>query len=89
LTYNPSSSAQGRSQGQRGRACRGFNAPRDNNKKVDGPIARRLKEYGRVKAFVVGPWAEMSSDLHALINCISERAAEVRWRGIKSVEGPH
>ena len=23
----------------------------------------------------------MSSDLHSLINCISERAAEVRWRG--------
>ena len=35
-----------------------------------------------MKAFVVGPRAEMSSDLHSLINCISERAAEVRWRGM-------
>ena len=46
------------------------------------PPARKLlktrKEYGRVKAFVVGPRAEMSSDLHSLINCISERAADVR-----------
>ena len=24
----------------------------------------------------------MSSDLHSLINCISERTAEVRWRGM-------
>ena len=38
-------------------------------------MAKRLKEYGRVKASVVGPRAEMSSDLHSLINCISERAA--------------
>ena len=53
----------------------------DRNNPLDGPIARRLKEYGRVKAFVVGPRAEMSKDLHSLINCISERAAEVRWRG--------
>jgi len=53
----------------------------DRNSPLDGPIARRLKEYGRVKAFVVGPRAEMSSDLHSLINCISERAAEVKWRG--------
>ena len=47
----------------------------DRNSPLDGPIARRLKEYERVKAFVVGPRAEMSSDLHSLINCISERAA--------------
>ena len=32
-----------------------------------------------MKAFVVGPRAEMSSDLHSLINCISERAAEVEF----------
>ena len=50
----------------------------DRNNSLGGPIARRLKEYGRVKAFVVGPRAEMSSDLHSFINCISERAAEVR-----------
>ena len=35
-----------------------------------------------MKAFVVGPRTEMSSDLLSLINCISERAAEVRWRGM-------
>ena len=29
----------------------------DRNCPLDGPIARRLKEYGRVKAFVVGPRA--------------------------------
>jgi len=39
-----------------------------------------------VKAFVVGPWADMSSDLHSLINCISERAADVRWRGMLATD---
>ena len=58
----------------------------DRNNPLDGPIARRLKEYGRVKAFVVGPRADMSSDLHSLINCISERAAEVRWRGMLAID---
>jgi len=28
----------------------------------------------------------MSSDLHSLINCISERAAEVRWRGMLAID---
>ena len=28
----------------------------------------------------------MSSDLHSLINCISERAAEVRWRGVLATD---
>ena len=37
-------------------------------------------------AFVVGPRAEMSSDLYSLINCISERAAEVRWRGVLATD---
>jgi len=58
----------------------------DRDNPLDGPIARRLKEYARVKAFVVGPRAEMSSDLHSLINCISERAAEVRWRGMLATD---
>ena len=61
----------------------------DRNSPLDGPIARRIKEYGRVKAFVVGPRAEMSSDLHSLINCISERAAEVRWRGMLAIDVIH
>jgi len=52
----------------------------------NNPIARRLKEYGRVKAFVVGPRTEISNDLHSLINCISERAAEVRWRGMLATD---
>ena len=42
-----------------------------------------------MKAFVVGPRAEMSSDLHSLINCISERAAEVRWRGMLAIDVIH
>ena len=50
------------------------------------PIARRLKEYGSVKALVVGPRAQMSSDLHSLVNCISDRAAEVRWRGMLATD---
>ena len=34
----------------------------DRNSPLDGgPIARRLKEYWRVKAFVVGPRAEMGA----------------------------
>ena len=37
-------------------------------------------------AFVVGPRAEMSSDLYSLINCISERAAEVKWRGMNATD---
>ena len=49
----------------------------DRNSPQDGPVTRRLKEYGRVKAFVVGMRAEMSSDLHTLIDSISDRAAEV------------
>jgi len=61
----------------------------DRNSPLDGPIARRLKEYGRVKAFVVDPRAEMSSDVHSLINCISERAAEVRWRGMLATDVIH
>jgi len=44
------------------------------------------KKIGRVKAFVVGPRAEMPSDLHSLINCISERVAEVRWRGMLATD---
>jgi len=39
-----------------------------------------------VTAFVVSPRAKMSSDLHSLINCISERAAEVRWRGVLATD---
>ena len=34
----------------------------------------------------LGPRVEMSSDLHSLINCISERAAEVRWRGMLATD---
>jgi len=61
----------------------------DRNSPLDGPIARRLKEYRRVKAFVVGPRAEMSRDLHSRINCISERAAEARWRGMLATDVIH
>ena len=39
-----------------------------------------------MKAFVVGPRAEMSSYLHSLFNCISERTAEVRWRGMLATD---
>ena len=39
-----------------------------------------------MKAFVVGPRTEISNDLHSLINCISERAAEVRWRGMLATD---
>ena len=46
----------------------------------------RLNEFGGVKAFVVGPRAEMSSDLHTLIDSISDRAAEVKWRGVLATD---
>ena len=42
--------------------------------------------YGRVKAFVVGPRAEMSSDLRTLIDSVSDRAAEAKWRGVLATD---
>ena len=39
-----------------------------------------------MEAFVVGPRAEMSSDLHTLIDSISDRAAEIKWRGMLATD---
>ena len=56
------------------------------NSPLDDPVTRRLNEYGRATAFVVGPRAEMSSDVQTLIDGISDRAAEVKWRGVLATD---
>ena len=48
-----------------------------SNSPLDGPVTRRLKENGRAKAFVVGPRADMSSDLHTLNDSISDIRGQV------------
>ena len=48
-----------------------------------GPLVRRLESYGRVQGLVVGPWADCSKDLHALVKVMGETkvAAKARERG--------
>ena len=48
-----------------------------------GPLVRRLLSYGELQKLVVGPWAECSKDLHALIKLLAEQRvkAQARARG--------
>jgi hypothetical protein len=48
-----------------------------------GPLVRRLDSFGRVRALVVGPWGECSTDMHSLLKVMWETkvTAQARARG--------
>ena len=54
-----------------------------------GPIQQRLTSFGQIRALVIGPRAECSSDLHGLVDAMAEVGAEASWRrmGARSVIG--
>ena len=45
-----------------------------------GPVSRRLEEFGKIRAVVVGPRGECSPDLHSLVQSVGDIAAERSWR---------
>ena len=48
-----------------------------------GPLVRRLQSYGKLEGLVVGPWGEVSKDMHSLVKVLAESklAAKARARG--------
>ena len=48
-----------------------------------GPLVRRLQSYGKLEGLVVGPWGEVSKDMHRLVKVLAESklAAKARARG--------
>ena len=50
-------------------------------------MVTKLKTYGELRAFAVGPRGEMSPDLRNLVESMAEKAAESRWLeiGAKSI----
>ena len=52
----------------------------DKNSDVQGPMAQRLNDFGRVEGLVVGAHGEGSPDLLHLISRIAKRAAMTKFR---------
>ena len=45
-----------------------------------GSLVRRLESYGRVQGLVVGPWADCSKDLPALVKVMGVTKVATRAR---------
>ena len=46
----------------------------------NGPLVQRLVGYGKLWGLVVGPWGEVSKDLHTLVSMIGKNMVEARGR---------
>ena len=46
----------------------------------NGPLVQRLVGYGKLWGLVVGPWGEVSKDLHTLVSLIGKNMVEARGR---------
>ena len=55
----------------------------DTSDNETGPLVRRLQSYGELQKMVIGPWADCSKDLHALIKHLGKQRAiaQARERG--------
>ena len=47
-----------------------------------GPMQTKLESYGKIKALVVGPWGEASTDLHEFIEKIIEMTTFKKWKSM-------
>ena len=47
-----------------------------------GPLVRRLQSYGKLEGLVVGPWGDVSKDMHQLIKVLAENKLAAKARSL-------
>ena len=47
-----------------------------------GPLVRRLQSYGKLEGLVVGPWGEVSKDLHTLVKTMADCKVAAKARAL-------
>jgi hypothetical protein len=47
-----------------------------------GPLVRRLQSYGKLEGLVVGPWGEVSKDLHTLVKTLADCKVAAKARAL-------